>query len=61
MVGGSALLILNYSIVFNVSDKFVSYYEYCEAGALVEGVEDEVDDVSLWMQVLEQLRLGVVR
>ena len=51
MIAGSALLILNFSIVFNSDPQFVSYYQRCEAGALTTVREDEVDDVSLWMQV----------
>lgn len=51
MLGGSILLILNFSIVFNSNPEFVEYYETCEAGTLSTVREDDVDDVVLWMRV----------
>ena len=44
-------MILVYSILFNLSPDFVSYYEVCEASELRTVVEDDVDDVQVWALV----------
>lgn len=59
-LGGCVVMILVYSILFNLSPEFVNYYERCEASGVETVREDDVNDVRLWALVSEGLglRLG---